>query len=165
MRFICTAPIAGGTPQCWLDNFKERGCTGPNSLTGALLLDQKTTMAARKVACSVIGFGLPKRSMGWYHAEHLIDGKVPNAVLTDVVEPHFLHPATKTSDPAGAGAFESFMQAQSSNIGFHADVRSSTPAGRDSLAIISARTADCPALFEQAVEHKFKHIFLEKPVS
>jgi len=43
-------------------------------------------------ACDVIliGCGVPKRGMGWYHAKQLLDGDVPSARLTTVVEPWFL---------------------------------------------------------------------------
>jgi hypothetical protein len=38
----------------------------------------------------LIGCGVPKRGMGWYHAKQLLDGDVPSAHLTTVVEPWFL---------------------------------------------------------------------------
>ena len=111
-----------------------------------------------RVACTVIGFGRPQKSMGWFHAMHLLNGEVPNATLTDVVEPHFMSP--QASDPDGSSAFNEFVRTHP-GIAFHSRISASAPATSQSLAIISARTADCPALFEQAIEHDFKHIFVE----
>ena len=45
---------------------------------------------ARKTACVVlVGCGRPLKSMGWYHAVQLIDGRVEDAELKFVVEPWF----------------------------------------------------------------------------
>lgn len=38
----------------------------------------------------LVGCGVPKRGMGWYHAKQMLDGDVPSAKLTAVVEPWFL---------------------------------------------------------------------------
>ena len=38
----------------------------------------------------LVGCGVPKRGMGWYHAKQMLDGDVPSAHLTAVVEPWFL---------------------------------------------------------------------------
>ena len=38
----------------------------------------------------LVGCGVPKRGMGWYHAKQMLDGDVPSAKLTSVVEPWFL---------------------------------------------------------------------------
>lgn len=38
----------------------------------------------------LIGCGVPKRGMGWYHAKQLLDGDVSSAHLTTVIEPWFL---------------------------------------------------------------------------
>ena len=38
----------------------------------------------------LVGCGVPKRGMGWYHAKQMLDGDVPSAELTAVVEPWFL---------------------------------------------------------------------------
>ena len=38
----------------------------------------------------LVGCGVPKRGMGWYHAKQMIEGDVPSAKLTTVCEPWFL---------------------------------------------------------------------------
>jgi hypothetical protein len=38
----------------------------------------------------LVGCGAPGRGMGWYHAEQLLKGKCPSAVLKYIVEPWFL---------------------------------------------------------------------------
>jgi hypothetical protein len=38
----------------------------------------------------LVGCGVPKRGMGWYHGKQMLDGDVPSAELTAVVEPWFL---------------------------------------------------------------------------
>ena len=40
----------------------------------------------------LVGCGVPKRGMGWYHAKQMLEGDVPSATLTAVVEPWFLGP-------------------------------------------------------------------------
>ena len=42
--------------------------------------------------CDVIlvGCGVPKRGMGWYHGKQMLEGDVPSATMTAVVEPWFL---------------------------------------------------------------------------
>ncbi len=38
----------------------------------------------------LVGCGVPKRGMGWYHGVQMLDGDVPSATMTAVVEPWFL---------------------------------------------------------------------------
>eukprot|EP00965_Chrysotila_dentata_P109543 3620777-Pleurochrysis_carterae.AAC.2 len=45
---------------------------------------------ATKCDVWLIGCGVPKRGMGWYHAKQILEGDVPTATLTAVVEPWFL---------------------------------------------------------------------------
>jgi hypothetical protein len=48
--------------------------------------------AAGDKQCEVVlvGCGLPKRGMGWYHAVQMIKNKCPSAKLCYIVEPWFL---------------------------------------------------------------------------
>ena len=39
---------------------------------------------------AIIGCGVEGRGMGWYHALQLLNGEIPRARLSDVVEPFFL---------------------------------------------------------------------------
>ena len=45
---------------------------------------------ATKCDVILVGCGVPKRGMGWYHAKQMLDGDCPSAELTAVVEPWFL---------------------------------------------------------------------------
>ena len=40
----------------------------------------------------LVGCGVPKRGMGWYHGKQMLEGDVPSAKMTAVVEPWFLGP-------------------------------------------------------------------------
>jgi hypothetical protein len=46
--------------------------------------------------------------MGWYHSKNIIEGLVPNARLTEVVEPWFLGNEASKEDKA---AFQEFVDA------------------------------------------------------
>jgi hypothetical protein len=50
-----------------------------------------------EVSVVLVGCGCPLRSMGWYHAVQILDGRVPNAVLKHVVEPWYSSEAAKGS--------------------------------------------------------------------
>mmetsp|Transcript_43748 Transcript_43748/g.86272 ORF Transcript_43748/g.86272 Transcript_43748/m.86272 type:complete len:123 (-) Transcript_43748:180-548(-) len=54
-------------------------------------LRSASSMAAQqKCQVAIVGCGLPGRGMGWYHSLNILEGGVPSAELTDVVEPWFL---------------------------------------------------------------------------
>ena len=46
--------------------------------------------ATTKCDVVLVGCGVPKRGMGWYHAKQMLEDMVPSASLTTVVEPWFL---------------------------------------------------------------------------
>mmetsp|Transcript_8011 Transcript_8011/g.20967 ORF Transcript_8011/g.20967 Transcript_8011/m.20967 type:complete len:362 (+) Transcript_8011:128-1213(+) len=110
----------------------------------------------------IVGCGVPKRGMGWYHATNLLTGCCPSAVLTDIVEPYFLGAGKDT--PPGK-TFADFVAANPS-VRFHASV-ADVPApadGANRLALVSGRTADNPRLLKEVVEVAgCSHVFLEKP--
>ena len=53
---------------------------------------QRLRGGSTKCDVILIGCGVPKRGMGWYHAKQMLDGDCPSADLTAVVEPWFLGP-------------------------------------------------------------------------
>ena len=62
-------------------------------LRAALTTSARLRSAARRAKTTdvaLVGCGMPGRGMGWYHAKQILDGEVPSAKLTDVVEPWFL---------------------------------------------------------------------------
>jgi len=120
--------------------------------------------AATEPKCGIviIGFGAPLRSMGWYHAKNVVDGEVPNAAVTDIVEPWLLGGGKDSADGA---AFLGWA-AQHPEINFHASIAALPPPAEPRLAVIAARAADCPRLFREVLETpsvQCSHVFLEKP--
>ena len=140
--------------------------------TPTTMLASSRTLLSRAVApsaarafsagtCDVVlvGCGVPKRGMGWYHAKQMIEKRVPAATLTDVVEPFFLG-AGKDSD-AGK-EFAAFASA-TPGVAFHGAMADMPQASGNKLALISGRTADNPALLKEVIDAGCSHIFLEKP--
>jgi len=109
----------------------------------------------------VVGAGVPKRGMGWYHAKQMIDGDVPSAKLTAVVEPWFLGGG---ADSDAGKVFKEWADEESKNgVGFYASVSDLPPPEGKTLALISGRTADNPRLLKEVIEAGCTHVFLEKP--
>lgn len=108
---------------------------------------------------AVVGCGAPKRGMGWYHCKQLLDGRVAGAKLVDIVEPWFLG---KGKETPLAEEFTSWA-ATYPDLGLHASIGESPLINGKKLAIICCRTADNPRIVNEAVEHGFTHIYLEKP--
>lgn len=108
----------------------------------------------------VVGCGVPGRGMGWYHAKQMLDGDVPSARLTDVVEPYLLGEGKDT--PAGA-EFAKFAAEHSGSVRFHKNVEDMPKSEDKKVALISGRTAENPLRFRQVVDQGCTHIFLEKP--
>lgn len=122
------------------------------------------TDSSNLVSIVLVGCGAPLRSMGWYHAAQILDGQVPSARLTHIVEPFYL--TTSNTNATGYSEFHAWKKKLESERGvtFYAnvaDVPSMEP-GEPRLTIISARTSDNPQLFRSCVG-KTSAIFLEKP--
>jgi hypothetical protein len=113
----------------------------------------------------LVGCGCPLKSMGGYHALQILDNRVPDAKLKYVVEPWYFSEAA--SSAPGYDEFHLWRKEQESKNGivFFSKV-SDVPSPEDGvlrLAVISARTADNPALLEASVDIGCKAIYLEKP--
>ena len=120
-------------------------------------------MAARRASAVLVGCGAPLRSMGWYHAEQLLANRCPSAQLTAVVEPFYMK-ADNQQTP-GYTDFQKWRQTQeAAGISFYADIQD-VPKAADNLrmGIISARTADNPALLDGCVDMGCQTVYLEKP--
>lgn len=98
--------------------------------------------------------------MGWYHCKQMLDGDVPSAQLTDVVEPYLLGEGKDT--PAGQ-EFAQFVEENKDRVRFHQNVSDLPACDSKKLALISGRTAENPLRFSQVVETGCTHVFLEKP--
>jgi len=109
----------------------------------------------------VVGCGVPKRGMGWYHAKQMLDDDVPSAHLAAIVEPYFLGPGKDT--PPGK-AFNEWADEQKEKHGtaFYSSVADLKLADK-TLALVSGRTADNPRLLKELIDAGVTHVFLEKP--
>jgi len=120
----------------------------------------------RKCDVLMVGCGCPLRSMGWYHAEQLLDNRCPSAQLRYVVEPWYMQKAAMNTP--GWSEFEAWKERVSKDYGvqFYARVDQVPSIKEDGselrMGILSARTADNPSLFAQMVS-KCHTIYLEKP--
>jgi len=118
-----------------------------------------------KVNVLLVGCGTPLKSMGGYHALQILDGRVPDAELGLVVEPWYFNEASKSAP--GYDEFHAWRKEMEADRGvkFFSNVAEVPPPaeGELRLAIISARTADNPALLEACVANGCKAIYLEKP--
>ena len=114
---------------------------------------------------AIIGCGVEGRGMGWYHALQLLNGEIPRARLSDVVEPFFLG-AGKDLPPGKAFA-EMAEKWKAKGVQFHASVDSgslfSGATSSTKIALIAGRTCDNPGFFRQAIKAGATHILLEKP--
>jgi len=109
----------------------------------------------------LVGCGLPKKSMGWYHATHILNGEVQSARLTHIVEPWLMGGG---SNSPGVENFEKFRtEAEEKGVAFHSSLGTVPIAQQLRLAIISARTSSNPDLVQQAIKNGCTHILLEKP--
>lgn len=131
----------------------------------------------------LVGCGCPLKSMGWYHAEQLLAGRCPSAKLVAIVEPFYMQADANNTVPGYAEfhAWRKEKEAANNNgtagIKFYATVQEIPEAvveGEVRLAILSARTADNPALLEACCclssssssargGARFQAIYLEKP--
>jgi len=109
----------------------------------------------------LVGCGVPKRGMGWYHAKQMLEQDCPSARLTTVVEPWFL--GAGADSPPGK-IFNEWAQEMTAKYGtkFVKSVDEIELEG-PTIALISGRTADNPALLEEVINKGVTHVYLEKP--
>jgi predicted dehydrogenase len=121
-------------------------------------------MSSSQAEVVLVGCGVPKRGMGWYHAVQMLNGNCPSAKLSFIVEPWFL--GAGASGPGGA-EFTEFKEETETNHGvtFLKSLKDLPVAADDvkRLALISGRTADNPRLMSEAIEAGCSTIYLEKP--
>mmetsp|Transcript_16326 Transcript_16326/g.33625 ORF Transcript_16326/g.33625 Transcript_16326/m.33625 type:complete len:384 (+) Transcript_16326:3-1154(+) len=133
-----------------------------------------TSTSTKKASVLLVGCGQPRapiKSMGAYHAVQILDGRVPGAELAFVVEPWYMSEAVAkaATKPPGYDEFFAWKEEQETKRGirFFATVAEVPPVvSADEelrLAVISARTADNPALLDACVDAGCAAIFLEKP--
>jgi len=109
----------------------------------------------------LVGCGAVKRSMGWYHAKQLLEGRILGNHLSDIVEPFLLGAGKNTDDSA---ILQEWLASAAPDVKTHDSISGVEVTGDDAAyALIACRTPDMPALFEEVVEAGVKHVFLEKP--
>ena len=107
----------------------------------------------------LVGCGMPKRGMGWYHLTQLLD--MPNANMAAVIEPFFLN---KKLCPNPPEAFtELVKELEAAGVKCTDSVAKLPKFEKNTLCLIAGRTNDNPALFKACVAQGAKTIFLEKP--
>jgi len=114
--------------------------------------------------CDVIlvGCGVPKRGMGWYHGKQMLEGDVPSAKLTAVVEGYFLGAGSESPPGQAFKVWADEMAAEHGTL-FVKDVSELNIEGAACLALISGRTADNPRLLKEVIAAGCTHVYLEKP--
>lgn len=108
----------------------------------------------------VVGCGMPKKGMGWYHITQLLDD-MPNANMKAVVEPFFLNPALCKNVPE---PFETMIASfRERGVECTKSVEEVSEFTQTTVCLVAGRTMDNPKLFRQCVEKGAKVIYLEKP--
>ena len=107
----------------------------------------------------VVGCGMVKRGMGWYHLTQLLE--MPNSNVTAVVEPFFLNKELCPNPPEAFTAFVNQLEAV--GVTCTDSVTKLSKFTTDTMCLIAGRTADNPKLFRECVEQGASVIYLEKP--
>jgi predicted dehydrogenase len=117
------------------------------------------TVGDKALDVIVVGCGLPKRGMGWYHLIQLLE--MPNSNVTAIVEPFFLNAALCPNPPA---AFTTLVsQLESAGVTCTDSITKLAKFTTDTMCLIAGRTADNPKLFKECIEQGATVIYLEKP--
>lgn len=133
-------------------------------LSVILLLFRKESIesgVSDKVDVMIVGCGVPEKGMGWYHATNIIDGLIPAANFTDVVEAYMLGLGKDT--PGGKQFAEFAKYGATKGIKFWANLADVPMASGKKLALIAGRTSDNPRLLKEVIAKGCSHIYLEKP--
>jgi len=109
----------------------------------------------------VVACGAPKRGMGWYHCLQLLQGRVQDATLTDIVEPFFLGAGKDSA--MGKEFAEWAATAAAKGVALHSSVAEMPQSTGPKLAMICGRTADNPKLLREVIDRGCTHVYLEKP--
>ena len=128
--------------------------------------NNKSNKANKKVDVVLVGMGLPKKGMGWYHLTQLLsDARLaPYVNVVSVVEPFFMNPKLCVNVPT---AFSEYVDMTSNQYGVSfvksIDEVPDLSKSEYSLCLIAGRTGDNPRLFRECVAKGAKVIYLEKP--
>jgi len=107
----------------------------------------------------LVGCGLPKKGMGWYHLTQLLE--MENVNVKAVVEPFFLNKDLNPNPPSSFTDFVSKTSAQ--GVMFKASIHELPRFTKKTMCLIAGRTSDNPKLFRECINKGAKCIYLEKP--
>jgi len=111
----------------------------------------------------LVGCGVPKRGMGWFHAKQVLEGEVPSAKMTAIIEPWFLGPGADSPPGVTFGEWAEETTKEYGTAFLKSVEELSVGDGRCTLALISGRTADNPRLLREVIDAGCTHVYLEKP--
>jgi len=110
----------------------------------------------------LVGCGMPKRGMGWYHLTQLLE--MENANVIGMVEPFFLNPTLCPTPPAAFTELVTQLEAAGNGVVCTDSVSKLAKfEEKDTMCLIAGRTNDNPKLFKECVDQGAKVIYLEKP--
>eukprot|EP00559_Dactyliosolen_fragilissimus_P004029 CAMPEP_0184859358 /NCGR_PEP_ID=MMETSP0580-20130426/4360_1 /TAXON_ID=1118495 /ORGANISM="Dactyliosolen fragilissimus" /LENGTH=508 /DNA_ID=CAMNT_0027355955 /DNA_START=63 /DNA_END=1589 /DNA_ORIENTATION=+ len=107
----------------------------------------------------IVGCGLPKRGMGWYHLTQILE--MPNVNVRGVVEPFFCNPDLCQSPPKSFSDLVSSLKTK--GVPCVSKISDLGPFTKTTICLIAGRTVDNPKLFTQCITNGAKVIYLEKP--
>jgi len=107
----------------------------------------------------LVGCGIPKKGMGWYHLTQLL--KMETVNVSAVVEPFLLN---KDLCPNPPNSFQKLISSlEDQDIHCTSSIRSLNRFRKNTICLIAGRTSDNPKLFNECISHGAKVIYLEKP--
>lgn len=118
---------------------------------------------SKDVDMVIVGCGVPKRGMGWYHCTQLLKNEIDSGYLSAIVEPYFLGPGKDTPPGKQFGEFVEEVTKSGAGVAFYDNLGDWSPLGDKTCALIAGRTADNPRIFKDLVDKGCKHVYLEKP--
>lgn len=103
----------------------------------------------REVEVSIVGCGQPRRGMGWFHAQQLLDGQIPGARLAYVVEPWLLTGGRRTQAGEDFASWSQLAETRGTEVVETAAAIPVIAEGGVALAVICGRTHDNPQLLSE----------------
>ena len=136
---------------------KKPTTSAPPAILKGPKLGNRTTGNTYDVV--VVGTGLPKKGMGWYHLTQLLE--MENVNVRAIIEPFFLNTKLCSTPPPSFRKMVSDLQ--SAGVACDDSISKLPKFSKDTMCLIAGRTVDNPKLFKQCLDQGAKVIYLEKP--
>lgn len=130
------------------------------SLTLLYLFTTGADVVKKRAKVVLVGCGMPKKSMGWYHLTQLMKMKDDGVDVVAVVEPFF---CGICSDVPGEFTKFRIEMEREHGITFYGSPSELPELSPDTLCLLAGRTCDNPKYFEVCLDKGAKCIYLEKP--